>query len=139
MSWMRPASLACLALLFILTLFFEVDGASVTDGISNKRSEGLPDWLRRIFMDESDATNFFKRRGRRALKSQDELDAEQRQRLAADERKREYNEEQRNEFENYAEEENNEQDERTHESTEQWREFHHDGLDPSYEYNRHTV
>ncbi|KAI5100298.1 putative cartilage matrix-associated protein precursor [Silurus meridionalis] len=74
MSWMRPASLACLALLFILTLFFEVDGASVTDGISNKRSEGLP-----------------------------------------------------------------EQDERTHESTEQWREFHHDGLDPSYEYNRHTV
>lgn len=32
-----------------------------------------------------------------------------------------------------------EQDERTQESTEQWREFHHDGLDPSYEYNRHTV
>lgn len=32
-----------------------------------------------------------------------------------------------------------EQDERTRESTEQWREFHYDGLDPSYEYNRHTV
>lgn len=32
---------------------------------------------------------------------------EQQQRLAADERKREYHEEQRNEFENYAEEEHN--------------------------------
>lgn len=32
--------------------------------------------------------------------------AEQRQRLAADERRREYHEEQRNKYENYAEEEN---------------------------------
>ncbi|KAK3558760.1 hypothetical protein QTP86_028773, partial [Hemibagrus guttatus] len=58
-------------------------------------------------MEERDATNFFKRRGRRAVKSQDELNVEQQQRLAADERKREYHEEQRNEFENYAEEEHN--------------------------------
>uniref|UniRef100_A0AAR2K6L3 Unique cartilage matrix-associated protein n=1 Tax=Pygocentrus nattereri TaxID=42514 RepID=A0AAR2K6L3_PYGNA len=67
------------------------------------------------------------------------LPSEQRQRLAADERKREYHEEQRNEFESYAEEEHDEQDERTREKTEQWREFHYDGLDPSYEYNRHTI
>lgn len=32
-----------------------------------------------------------------------------------------------------------EQDEKTRESTEQWRQFHHDGLDPPYEYNRHAV
>lgn len=32
-----------------------------------------------------------------------------------------------------------EQDERTSEKTEQWREFHYDGLDTSDEYNRHAV
>ncbi|XP_017341626.1 unique cartilage matrix-associated protein [Ictalurus punctatus] len=139
MSWMRPDLLTCLALLFVLTLFYEVDTAIVPDGKESKKAASLQGGLRRIFMEESDATNFFKRRGRRAVKSQDELNVEQQQRLAADERKREYHEEQRNEFENYAEEEHDEQDERTQESTEQWREFHHDGLDPSYEYNRHTV
>ncbi|XP_027019824.2 unique cartilage matrix-associated protein [Tachysurus fulvidraco] len=139
MSWMRSALLTCLALLFILTLFYEVDAANAADGKAHKTTAGLQGGLRKIFMEERDATNFFKRRGRRAVKSQDELNVEQQQRLAADERKREYHEEQRNEFENYAEEEHDEQDERTQESTEQWREFHHDGLDPPYEYNRHTV
>ncbi|XP_042155912.1 unique cartilage matrix-associated protein-like [Oncorhynchus tshawytscha] len=57
--------------------------------------------------------------------------AEQRLRLSADER-REYYDEQRNEFENYVEEERDEQDERTREKTEQWREFHYDGLYPRY-------
>ncbi|XP_060764576.1 unique cartilage matrix-associated protein [Neoarius graeffei] len=139
MSRMRPALLTCLALLFVLTLFSEVDTASTPDGKEHKKAAGLPGALRRIFMEERDATSFFKRRGRRAVKSQHELNVEQQQRLAADERRREYHEEQRNEFENYAEEEHNEQDERTKESTEQWREFHHDGLDPSYEYNRHII
>ncbi|XP_023832093.2 unique cartilage matrix-associated protein [Salvelinus sp. IW2-2015] len=58
--------------------------------------------------------------------------AEQRVRLSADERRREYYDEQRNEFENYVEEERDEQDERTREKTEQWREFHYDGLYPRY-------
>uniref|UniRef100_A0A4W4FFS2 Unique cartilage matrix-associated protein n=1 Tax=Electrophorus electricus TaxID=8005 RepID=A0A4W4FFS2_ELEEL len=65
--------------------------------------------------------------------------AELRQRLAADERKREYHEERMNQFETYAEEEHDEQDERTQEKTEQWREFHYDGLDPSHEYNQGTI
>ncbi|XP_036845577.1 unique cartilage matrix-associated protein [Oncorhynchus mykiss] len=95
--------------------------------------------LREIFMPEADAANFFRRRSRRAAKSQDEIDAEQRQVLAADKRKRENHEEQRNEFENYAEEEHDEQDERTRESTEQWREFHYDGLHPPQEYNRQST
>uniref|UniRef100_A0A8C4X8W5 Unique cartilage matrix-associated protein n=1 Tax=Erpetoichthys calabaricus TaxID=27687 RepID=A0A8C4X8W5_ERPCA len=65
--------------------------------------------------------------------------SENRQRLAADERRREYYEEQRNEYENYVEEERDEQYERTREKTEQWREWHYDGLYPPYEYNRHHV
>lgn len=32
-----------------------------------------------------------------------------------------------------------EQNERSRESTEQWREFHYDGMHPPYEYNRHSV
>ncbi|CAI5665229.1 unnamed protein product [Oreochromis niloticus] len=95
--------------------------------------------LKRVFMKQADASNFFRRRSRRGVKSQDELDAEQRQILAADERKREFHEEKRNEFESYAEEEHDEQDERSRESTEQWREFHYDGMHPAYEYNRHST
>lgn len=32
-----------------------------------------------------------------------------------------------------------EQNERTRESTEQWREFHYDGMHPSQEYNRQSI
>ncbi|XP_056307725.1 unique cartilage matrix-associated protein [Danio aesculapii] len=135
MSWTQPALLTCLLVLFAITLFEGADGA-----VSDKKDAVNPQGaLRKIFMPEADAASFFKRRGRRAVKTQDEINAEQRQRLAADERRREYHEEQRNKYENYAEEENDEQDERTREKTEQWREFHYDGLDPSYEYNRHTI
>uniref|UniRef100_A0A8C2WY73 Unique cartilage matrix-associated protein n=1 Tax=Cyclopterus lumpus TaxID=8103 RepID=A0A8C2WY73_CYCLU len=84
--------------------------------------------LKKIFMKEADASNFFRRRSRRGAKSQDEINAEQRQILAADERKREFHEEKRNEFESFAEEEHDEQDERSRESTEQWREFRYDGI-----------
>uniref|UniRef100_A0A3B3ZQT2 Unique cartilage matrix-associated protein n=1 Tax=Periophthalmus magnuspinnatus TaxID=409849 RepID=A0A3B3ZQT2_9GOBI len=99
----------------------------------------LPGPLKKIFLKEADASNFFKRRSRRASKSQDEINAEQRQVLAADERRREFHEEKRNEYENYAEEQSDEQDERTRESTEQWREFHYDGRYPPQEYNRQSI
>ncbi|XP_073687931.1 unique cartilage matrix-associated protein [Garra rufa] len=135
MSWTRPLLLTCLVVLSAITLFHGADSAVVSD----KKAADPQGALRKIFMPEADASSFFKRRGRRAVKTQDEINAEQRQRLAADERRREYHEEQRNAFESYAEEEHDEQDERTREKTEQWREFHYDGLDPSYEYNRHTV
>uniref|UniRef100_A0A8C5K3G6 Unique cartilage matrix-associated protein n=1 Tax=Jaculus jaculus TaxID=51337 RepID=A0A8C5K3G6_JACJA len=58
----------------------------------------------KIFMEESDASNFLKRRGKRSPKSRDEVNAENRQKLRADELRREYYEEQRNEFENFVEE-----------------------------------
>ncbi|XP_074261132.1 putative cartilage matrix-associated protein isoform X1 [Saimiri boliviensis] len=60
----------------------------------------------KIFMQESDASNFLKRRGKRSPKPQDEVNAENRQKLRADELRREYYEEQRNESENFVEEQN---------------------------------
>ncbi|KAL2093547.1 hypothetical protein ACEWY4_010859 [Coilia grayii] len=167
MSWTHPALLALLAVLVALTLSNGANSAAVSDDKTDVKAN-VPQGeyslliilsatpkcffpvfssaycfslgvMKKIFMPESDAFTFFRRRSRRAVKSQDELNAEQRLRLSADERRREYNENQRSKFENYAEEEGDEQDERTRESTEQWREFHYDGLHPSYEYNRHVV
>ncbi|XP_037367383.1 unique cartilage matrix-associated protein isoform X2 [Talpa occidentalis] len=65
------------------------------------------------------------------------LATENRQKLWADELQREYYEEQRNEYENFVEEQNDEQEERSREAIEQWRQWHYDGLYPSYLYNRH--
>ncbi|ROL54631.1 putative cartilage matrix-associated protein [Anabarilius grahami] len=163
MSWTQPVLLTCLVVLSAITLFHGADSAAVSDKSDAKATNPQGDQkphnvsidlseffhlinvlfftkgaLRSIFMPEADASSFFKRRSRRAVKTQDEINAEQRQRLAADKRRSEYHEEQRDEFENYAEEEHDEQDEQTRVKTEQWREFHYDGLDPSYEYNRHT-
>ncbi|XP_014443871.1 unique cartilage matrix-associated protein isoform X3 [Tupaia chinensis] len=67
------------------------------------------------------------------------LSTENRQKLRADELQREYYEEQRNEFENFVEEQNDEQEERGREAVEQWRQWHYDGLYPSYLYNRHHI
>ncbi|KAM9352646.1 putative cartilage matrix-associated protein [Symphorus nematophorus] len=143
MSWTYATLLALLAVLLALSLSPEADSAAVPSSSSSSSSTGSArnpqGQLRKIFMKEEDASNFFRRRSRRGVKSQDEINAEQRQILAADERKREFHEEKRNEFESYAEEEHDEQDERTRESTEQWREFHYDGMHPPQEYNRHTI
>ncbi|XP_021573750.1 unique cartilage matrix-associated protein isoform X2 [Carlito syrichta] len=67
------------------------------------------------------------------------LSTENRQKLRADELRREYHEEQRNEFKNFVEEQNDEQEERIREAVEQWRQWHYDGLYPSYLYNRHHI
>ncbi|XP_036003603.1 unique cartilage matrix-associated protein [Fundulus heteroclitus] len=138
MSWTHATLLALLAVLLALNWSPGAESAAVARSTGKaKGPAGLP--LRRIFIKEADASNFFRRRSRRAVKSQDELNAEQSQVLAADERRREFHEEKRNKFENYAEEDHDEQNERTRESTEQWREFHYDGMDPPHEYNRHTA
>ncbi|XP_041650788.1 unique cartilage matrix-associated protein [Cheilinus undulatus] len=137
MSWTSVTFLALLTVLLALSLSPEADSAAVPGSGGTPKDPQGP--MKRIFMKEADASNFFRKRTRRGSKSQDEINAEQRQILAADERKREFHEEKRNEFENYAEEENDEQDERTRESTEQWREFHYDGMHPPQEYNRHSI
>uniref|UniRef100_A0A8C6D978 Unique cartilage matrix-associated protein n=1 Tax=Moschus moschiferus TaxID=68415 RepID=A0A8C6D978_MOSMO len=92
-----------------------------------------------IFMQESDALNFLKKRSKRSPRSQDEVNVENRQKLRADELRREHHEEQRNEFENFVEEQNDEQEERSREAIEQWRQWHYDSLYPSYLYNRHHI
>ncbi|XP_024136662.2 unique cartilage matrix-associated protein [Oryzias melastigma] len=136
MSWTHATPLALLAAFVAVSLSPEADSAAVASSRDSVMNPQGP--LRRIFMKEAEAANFFRRRSRRAVKSQDELDAEQRQVLAADERKREFHEEKRNEFESYAEEDNDEVNERSRESTEQWREFHYDGMHPPHESNHHS-
>ncbi|TKS73642.1 putative cartilage matrix-associated protein [Collichthys lucidus] len=103
MSWTYATLLALLAVLLALSLSPEADSAAVPSSTGTAKDPQGP--LKRIFMKEADASNFFRRRSRRGVKSQDEINAEQRQVLAADERRREFHEEKRNEFESYAEEE----------------------------------
>ncbi|XP_075944842.1 putative cartilage matrix-associated protein [Anarhichas minor] len=128
MSWTYATLLALLTVLLALSWSPEAESAAVPSSTGSAKDPQGP--LKKIFMKESDASNFFRRRTRRGAKSRDEINAEQRQILAADERRREFHEQKRNEFENYAEEENDEQDERSRESTEQWREYHYDGMHP---------
>ncbi|AWP08202.1 putative unique cartilage matrix-associated protein-like [Scophthalmus maximus] len=137
MSCTNATLLALLTVLLALSWSPEVDSAAVSSSSGSAKDPQGP--LKRIFVKEADASSFFRRRSRRGIKSQDEINAEQRLVLAADERKREFHEEKRNEFESYAEEDHDEQSERTRESTEQWREFHYDGMHPPQEYNRHSV
>ncbi|XP_012870106.1 PREDICTED: unique cartilage matrix-associated protein isoform X2 [Dipodomys ordii] len=77
--------------------------------------------------------------GSRQPAGEETQEAENRQKLRADELRREYYEEQRNEFENFVEEQKDEQEERSREAVEQWRQWHYDGLYPSYLYNRHHI
>ncbi|KAM4035157.1 putative cartilage matrix-associated protein [Anomaloglossus baeobatrachus] len=137
MSWKQVLFLAVATTLVLLGVFHVSEGAAVrsSDDGAADRTESL----NKIFMQESEASNFFKKRGKRSTKSQDEINAENRQSLAADERRREYYEEQRNEYENFVEEEQDEQEERTREQVEQWRQWHYDGLSPSYLYQRQNI
>ncbi|XP_069556047.1 upper zone of growth plate and cartilage matrix associated a [Brachyistius frenatus] len=128
MSWTRVFVLSLLTTLLILTFSGLVENAAVRDDSKPADHEGA---ARQVFMPESDATNFFKRRTRRSVRYY-ELQAEQRVRLAADKQRRDYNEEQRNKYENYVEEVRDEVNERSSETNEQLREYHYDGLYPRY-------
>nr|XP_008000478.2 unique cartilage matrix-associated protein isoform X1 [Chlorocebus sabaeus] len=138
MTWRQALLLSCFSAVVLLSMLREGTGASVgtTQAAEEEVSE---DAKQKIFMQESEASNFLKRRGKRSPKSRDEVNAENRQKLRADELRREYYEEQRNEFENFVEEQNDEQEERSREAVEQWRQWHYDGLYPSYLYNRHHI
>ncbi|VFV25311.1 unique cartilage matrix-associated [Lynx pardinus] len=138
MAWRQLLLACCLSAAVLLTTLQEGAGASV--GTQQEAGQDVrEDVEQKIFMQESDASNFLKRRGKRSPKSQDEVNAENRQKLRANELRREYYEEQRNEFENFVEEQNDEQEERSREAIEQWRQWHYDGLHPSYLYNRHHI
>ncbi|XP_016111351.1 unique cartilage matrix-associated protein-like [Sinocyclocheilus grahami] len=72
MSWTRPLLLTCLFVLSVITLFHGADSAAVSD----KKAASPQGALRKIFMQEADASSFFKRRGKRAVKTQDEINGE---------------------------------------------------------------
>ncbi|MED6243351.1 hypothetical protein ATANTOWER_018831 [Ataeniobius toweri] len=71
MSWTYATLLALLAVLIALNLSEEAESAAVASNTANAKSPAGP--LRRIFMKEADASNFFRKRSRRAVKSQDEI------------------------------------------------------------------
>ncbi|KAG9280341.1 upper zone of growth plate and cartilage matrix associated a [Astyanax mexicanus] len=132
MAWVHIVLLTLLPTILILTVLSEVEGAAVKDEKDSEASGPS----KRVFMPASDASNFFKRRGRRSPKSHAEYFAEQRVQLAQAERRREYYEEQSNEYENHVEESRDEQHERTRETMDQWRQYHYDGQYPRYPHHR---
>ncbi|KAI7791944.1 upper zone of growth plate and cartilage matrix associated a [Triplophysa rosa] len=133
MVWNRVVLLALLPIIFILIVLAGVESAAVRDGKDSKAKGSS----KRVFVPASDASNFFKRRSRRSPRPYEEYYAEQRVKMSANERRREYLEEQTNEYENYLEEDRNEQHERNREKTEQWREFEYDGSYPRYPHHRY--
>ncbi|KAB5542279.1 hypothetical protein PHYPO_G00089820 [Pangasianodon hypophthalmus] len=134
MARLHMVLLALLPIVLILTVLSEVESAAVKDGkekVSERKGSS-----KKVFVPASDASNFFKHRSRRSPKLYAEYLAEHKLQLAASERRREYYEEQSNEYENHLEENRNEQYERNRENTEQWREYHYDGLYPQYPHHR---
>ncbi|KAJ8381543.1 hypothetical protein SKAU_G00023210 [Synaphobranchus kaupii] len=125
MTWTRPVILAQLAVLLVLTLNNGAESAAVRDDPADAEAGALQDAARRIFMPEADAANFFRRRSRRTAKSQAEINGEAHDLPLGGSA-------------SYPSRPT-EQNERTREKTEQWREFHYDGLYPSYQYNRHHI
>lgn len=115
-------------LLLTTFIIFSVSAAKVENPAPDMKDDKQTGAGPGVFMDGSDASNFFKRRSRRSTYA--ERIAEQRVFIANNERRREFNEEQRNEHENYLEEDKDEQLERTREVHEQFREFHYDGQYP---------
>ncbi|XP_062862410.1 upper zone of growth plate and cartilage matrix associated a [Trichomycterus rosablanca] len=135
MAWLHFVLLTLLPTLIILAVSPGVESAAVKDE-KHSKPEGSS---RQVFVPASDASNFFKRRGRRSPKLYAEYVAEQQVQLAVTERRREYYEEQKNEYENHVEEVRDEQYERTREKTEQYREYQYDGLYPQYPHHRPYV
>ncbi|XP_049892524.1 upper zone of growth plate and cartilage matrix associated a isoform X2 [Epinephelus moara] len=128
MSWNQVLVVSLVTTLLILTFSSVVESAAMRDSSKEDDPKGAP---RQVFMPESDATNFFKRRSRRSTRYY-ELQAEQRVKIAANERWREYNEEQVDEHDTYTRELHEEQTERSRETHEQYREYQYDGLYPRY-------
>ncbi|KAM6895217.1 upper zone of growth plate and cartilage matrix associated a [Xenentodon cancila] len=129
MSWTQVLVQSLLATLLILTVSSVVKSAAVRGDSKPAEPRGA---AKHVFVPESDASNFFKRRSRRSVNFYAELQAEHRVKLAASEQTREYNEEQRSEYENYVEEDRDEYSERSRETGEQLREYHYDGLYPRF-------
>ncbi|XP_036375648.1 unique cartilage matrix-associated protein-like [Megalops cyprinoides] len=134
MTWTRPVLLALLATVLPLTLSDGVESAAVQSDDTDTGTTDHQGSGGNIFMSRTDAASYFSRRSKRSPRSVYESYAERVQRRRAEEWRREYYEEQRSERENHMEEERDEQNERTRERTDQWRQYHYDGVYPSYRY-----
>ncbi|XP_008410105.1 unique cartilage matrix-associated protein-like [Poecilia reticulata] len=75
MSWTYATLLALLAVLLALSLSPETAESAAVDS-STRNAKSPAGQLRRIFMKEADASNFFRKRTRRAVKSTDEINGE---------------------------------------------------------------
>ncbi|KAJ8788759.1 hypothetical protein J1605_005055 [Eschrichtius robustus] len=138
MAWRQLFLISCLSAVVLLSILRE--GTAVSVGTRRLAGQEVQEGVEeKIFMQESDALNFLQKRGKRSPRSREKVNAEKRLKLQADELWREHHEEQRSEFENFVEEQNDEHEERSREAIEQWRQWHNDGLYPSYLYNRHHI
>ncbi|XP_063074135.1 unique cartilage matrix-associated protein-like [Engraulis encrasicolus] len=150
MAWTRPLLLSLLAAVLLLNLCRETQSAAVKDDASKDTKDDASKDVKddkdshtgtqskdRVFMEASDASRFLRRRSRRSPKSYAESMAEYRVMRAQSERRREYQEEQMEEFTRYGEETRTETNERTRETNEQYREFYYDGMYPRYPHHRH--
>ncbi|XP_060759640.1 upper zone of growth plate and cartilage matrix associated a [Neoarius graeffei] len=134
MARLHTVLLALLPIFLILTVLSEVESAAVKD---EKEKATERQGSSKVFVPASDASNFFKRRGRRSPKSYTEYLAEHKMSLTTSERSREYYDEQSNEYETRLEKSRSEQVERTRENNEQWREYHYEDLYPNYPHYPH--
>ncbi|XP_063786058.1 unique cartilage matrix-associated protein [Pseudophryne corroboree] len=174
MSWKRVVFLSLAAAVVLLAVFQVCESASVrkSDAGAAKNKESL----KKIFMQESEASNFFKKRGKRSTKSQGEINGEgvlwklvffsvpvslKFSGIHAVAARIYYwiafsykhgfipiydlletlanNECFAKSFFNTCTHSLQEQEERTREQVEQWRQWHYDGLSPSYLYQRQNI
>ncbi|EHH18892.1 Putative cartilage matrix-associated protein [Macaca mulatta] len=137
MTWRQALLLSCFSAVALLSMLREGTGASVgTTPVA--KEEASEDAKQKIFMQESDASNFLKRRGKRSPKSRDEVNGHHRAGvwlMAAGLSGRSESPCPNRWLCLSAPE----QEERSREAVEQWRQWHYDGLYPSYLYNRHHI
>nr|XP_032827393.1 unique cartilage matrix-associated protein-like [Petromyzon marinus] len=131
MAWLC-AVLTAAGLVILGTGPCEVKSASVSPG---RQADAAAPAARGVFVRGDQAAGFLHKAGRarRSPKSRAEQLMEARVTLTADRRRSEHREEQLARWENWVEEEKTESYERHRESSEQWREWHFDGVYPPYQ------
>uniref|UniRef100_A0A673N9Y3 Unique cartilage matrix-associated protein n=1 Tax=Sinocyclocheilus rhinocerous TaxID=307959 RepID=A0A673N9Y3_9TELE len=123
MAGTHTVLLTLLPTVLVLTVLAGVESAAVKD-VKDSKPQGA---FKRVFMPASDASNFFKRRGRRSPRTYEEYYGECSKTVLFPHLSSAF-------LIIFVE-----QYERTREKNEQWREFHYDGQHPRYPHHRHYV
>ncbi|XP_039733338.1 upper zone of growth plate and cartilage matrix-associated protein [Pteropus medius] len=120
MAWRQLLLVSCLSAAMFLSM--PQEGSSASVGINQVSGQEAQEGVdQKVFLQESDASSFLKKHGKRLPKPRNELIAENRQKLWTDELHREYSEELQ-ELESFAEV--NEQKEKNREAIDQWHQWH---------------